>query len=335
MQKLKVYNPKTVEKMISRRSGEIKFGEEITFLNDVSDLEKSRSKFVIFGIPEDLGVRANHGRPGTAHAWEDFLQAFLNIQKTQYLDPSEVIFLGEINTSEEMEKAGNLDVSDPNYFAKLGDLVEKIDSAVSEVVEVIICAGKIPVIIGGGHNNAYGNLQGMSLALQQPVNVLNIDAHTDLRHPGHRHSGNGFSYAFKNGYLQKYSVYGLQQNYTPQYIYDQEQESDQIKFTFFEDVHTKDLKMTFLEDLEFVKKEPFGVELDCDMVVNFPSSAVSPSGFTVDQVRYFMQLAGNEKNCRYLHICEAMPSEHFATGKALSFFVTDFIKAKINADHPV
>ena len=335
MQKLKMYGPKTVEKMISRRSGETKFGEEISFLENLADLQKSKSKFVIFGIPEDLGVRANHGKPGTADAWADFLQAFLNIQKTQYLEPSEVILLGEINTSEEMEKAGNLDVSDPNYFAKLGDLVEKIDSAVSEVVEVIISAGKTPIIIGGGHNNAYGNLKGVSRALKQPVNVINIDAHTDLRQLEHRHSGNGFSYAFKKGYLQKYSVYGLQQNYTPQYIYEQKQESDQIKFTFFEDLHPKDPKIPFLEDLEFAKKEPFGLDLDCDAIANFPSSAVSPSGFTVDQVRHFLKLAGNEKNCRYLHICEAMPSERFSTGKALSFFVTDFLKAKLNADHTV
>lgn len=29
-------------------------------------LKESDAKFVLFGIPEDIGVRANHGRPGAA-----------------------------------------------------------------------------------------------------------------------------------------------------------------------------------------------------------------------------------------------------------------------------
>ena len=36
------------------------------------------------------------------------------------------------------------------------------------LVNQIVRAGKIPVIIGGGHNNAYGNIKGSALALGKP-----------------------------------------------------------------------------------------------------------------------------------------------------------------------
>lgn len=80
--------------------------------------------------------------------------------------------------------------------------MEKIDAVVAETVKKILSAGKIPITIGGGHNNAFGIIKGASEAFEKPVNVLNIDAHTDLRKLEHRHSGNGFSFALKKGFYR-------------------------------------------------------------------------------------------------------------------------------------
>jgi formiminoglutamase len=33
-------------------------------------LQNSEAKYVIIGIPEDIGIRANFWRPGAASAWE-------------------------------------------------------------------------------------------------------------------------------------------------------------------------------------------------------------------------------------------------------------------------
>jgi formiminoglutamase len=43
----------------------------------------------------------------------------------------------------------------------------------------IIKLGKIPIIIGGGHNNAYGNIKGSALA-KGKLNAINFDAHSIL-----------------------------------------------------------------------------------------------------------------------------------------------------------
>lgn len=326
MKTIRIFDRRLLSKYTSARKGETKLGEKIGVIPALDSLEKYSAKFVIFGIPEDIGVRANHGKAGTSAAWESFLKAFLNVQVNRYLDPENLILLGEINTSQEMEKATKIDLSDPNYHQKLGDLVEKIDQKVSEVVKAIVSAGKIPLIIGGGHNNAFGNIKGTSEALQQAINVINIDAHTDLRTTDYRHSGNGFSFALKNGFLRRYSIYGLHENYTPQYIFEEMEGSENLKFSLFEDLE-KDHFSTFSEALNFVNSEKFGLELDCDAIANFPSSAVSPIGFSLNETRLLLKRAAKEKNCTYLHICEASENGSFPTGKALSYFITDFIKA--------
>ncbi|MHA6280242.1 formimidoylglutamase [Salinimicrobium sp. CAU 1759] len=331
MSQLKFYSEKQISKFISTRPGEIKLGETIQFASGLEDLEKTQAKFVLFGIPEDIGVRANYGKPGTSNAWQEFLKSFLNVQENRFNSGTNILLLGEVNTSALMQKAGNIDVSDPNYVQKLGDLVEQLDSAVSEVVKKVILAGKFPVIIGGGHNNAFGNIKGASEALEQSINVLNIDAHTDLRQLEHRHSGNGFSYAFKKGFLERYSVFGLHQNYTPQYIFKEMDASEAFHYSMFEEFSRHNHKNIFKEHLNFVHGKKFGLELDCDAIANFPSSAISPSGISLEEARVLLREAANEKNCCYLHICEAVAVDQFPTGKALSYLVADFLKERQHA----
>jgi formiminoglutamase len=331
MSQLKFYSEKQIFKLISTRPGETKLGEKIQLAASRNDLEKTAAEFVIFGIPEDIGVRANYGKPGTSNAWQEFLKSFLNVQENRFNSGTNVLLLGEINTSGLMQKAGNIDVSDPNYVQKLGDLVEQLDSAVSEVVKKVILAGKFPVIIGGGHNNAFGNIKGAWEALGNPINVLNIDVHTDLRQLEHRHSGNGFSYALKNGFLERYSVFGLHQNYTPQYIFEKMDTSQAFQYSLFEELPKHKRTETFDDHLDFVNGKKFGLELDCDAIANFPSSAISPSGFSLDEARTLLREAAKEKNCCYLHLCEAVATEQFPTGKALSYLVTDFLKARQHA----
>ena len=79
------------------------------------------------------------------------------------------------------------------------------DHTVSTVVRRITELGSIPVVIGGGHNNAYGCLKGSSEAKERSINCLNIDAHTDLRSTEGEHSGNGFAYS--RGWLHGQLLY--------------------------------------------------------------------------------------------------------------------------------
>jgi len=327
MNKFTLYQPEHIASFLNIREGETKFGQHIEFINSFDQLENHPAMFVLFGIPEDIGVSANQGKAGASKTWNDFLKTFLNIQHNQHNRPENLILLGHVDCEELNKKAFWLSEDHENYFQEMGKLVEQLDLVVTEVVRKIKDAGKIPICIGGGHNNAYGMIKGCSLALEKPINVFNIDAHSDLRKLEHRHSGNGFTYVNEEGYFDKYYIYGLQKNYTPQYIFDLMDSNKSIKYMLFEDC----LHLTSLDKLvkmksgfDFLKNE-FALELDCDVIENFNSSAITPSGFTFSEIRSFIKLARKLK-VHYFHICEASTSDSPLVAKALAYLVSDFIR---------
>lgn len=323
--KLVFYNKDSISHFISKRQGETKFGEEIVFVDSFEALETSSAKYVLFGIPEDIGVRANHGKPGASTAWKAFLPAFLNIQKNRFNTPKNCMLLGEIDCGDLMEKANSINPKEKDYHQKLGLLVSELDERVAATVENIHSSGKTPVIIGGGHNNAYGNIRGLSKSLGKPIDVLNIDAHTDLRKTDYRHSGNGFSFAMEEGFLNKYAVFGLHKNYTPEYILEAQEISKNIFFDYFEDMlllSPQEKAASFQQSMDFLGS-PFGLEIDCDTIENMESSAKTPSGFSLNEIRGFVQMA-KKKNPLYLHLCEASARNSPLTGKALAYLVSDF-----------
>lgn len=332
MNLLKIYSEKDVVSFIKKRAGEIKFGEKVNFVETLDDLKNHSAKYVLLGIPEDIGVRANYGNPGTSKAWEAALGSLLNIQHNHLTSVENVLLLGEIDCETQMKQAITISKEENHYAEKLGELVTQIDHKVSEVVKLIIEAGKFPIIIGGGHNNSYGNLKGVSEALQKPINCINFDAHTDFRSLEHRHSGNGFSYAFEEGFLNKYFIFGLHRNYTSEAVFNSiEKNSERVKFNLFEAI-TIQQKISFSEAMKeaenFCSNENFGIELDMDAIEMMGSSAISPSGFTLSEARKFVSYFSKNANARYLHICEGSPSAGLfpnQVGKAIAYLVSDII----------
>ncbi|MGO2101458.1 MAG: formimidoylglutamase [Psychroflexus halocasei] len=323
---LKLYTTAVYDKYTKIRVGETKFGEELSPIQQIEDLASHHAKFVVLGVPENIGIRVNHGNSNAHKAWESFLASFLNIQVNAHNNAHDVLLLGEIITQDYMQQAENMKM--PEDADQMGKLVEQIDDDLSKIIKLIIDADKIPIVIGGGHNNAFGMIKGTHLALEKPINVINIDAHTDFRRLENRHSGNGFSYAKSKAYLDKYFVFGLHKNYTSEAIFKEFDDSKSLKYELYEDLEhltTLDKTVRFKSALNFVQQN-FGLELDCDAIQDFPSSAQSPSGFSMPEVRTFIKIARKSK-CQYLHICEAAPHETMQVGKAISYFVSDFIRA--------
>ena len=342
MENITLLSQNELAKITNHRSGEIKFGEKIITIpkdaNVIDFITNSDAKFVLLGIPEDIGVRANLGRAGAASAYESALQSLANIQHNKFCKGSNLIVLGQLNVSEEMEKAQNLDLSSKENRKELFKLVEKLDVEVSHIIHQICSTGKIPIIVGGGHNNAYGNIKGLALAKGKPVNTINFDAHTDFRILEGRHSGNGFSYAFEDGFLKKYFVFGLHENFVSKSVFNTLKElTSRVKYVTYEEVDVKREKNFEIElenALNFIKNEPFGVELDLDAIPNIPSSAMTLSGFSVDKARHFVYYFGKHQNASYFHICEGAPElddsiNNHLTGKLIASLITDFMKAKI------
>lgn len=341
MENIVLLNQNELAKITNHRSGEVKYGEKIITVpkdtNIVDFISNSEAKFVLFGITEDIGVRANLGRLGTASAYESTLKSLVNIQHNKFCKGNNLLILGHLNITSEIEAAKKLDARNKEERKELFLLVEKIDKEVSHVVHQIINAGKIPIIIGGGHNNAYGNIKGLALAKGKPVNVINFDAHTDFRILEGRHSGNGFSYAFEDGFLKKYFIFGLHENFVSKSVFNTLKElNSRVKYVTYEEIEVKREK-NFEDELKnalgFIKNEPFGIELDLDAIPNIPSSAMTLSGFSVDKARHYIYYCGKHQNASYLHICEGAPDlddskNNHLTGKLIATMVTDFIKSK-------
>src|SRR5690606_35168641 len=123
--------------------------------------------------------------------------------------------------------------------SKVRSFVEIIDKDVTNLVSSIVKAGKTPIIIGGGHNNAYGNIKGCSLAKNEKINVVNFDAHSDFRAEEGRHSGNGFSYAFAEGFLKNYFIFGLHENYTSDTLFKTIKKIKSIKYNTYEAIEVR------------------------------------------------------------------------------------------------
>ncbi|MCK6609182.1 MAG: arginase, partial [Flavobacterium sp.] len=148
----------------------------------------------------------------------------------------------------------------------------------------------------------------------------------------------GFSYAFEDGFLKKYFVFGLHENFVSKSVFNTLKElTSRVKYVTYEEVEVKREKNfeTELENaLNFIKNEPFGVELDLDAIPNIPSSAMTLSGFSVDKARHFTYFFGKHQNASYFHICEGAPAlddskNNHLTGKLIASLITDFMKAKV------
>ncbi|MFY0714702.1 formimidoylglutamase [Seonamhaeicola sp. NFXS20] len=336
MDKLILFNNTYKNKLLNKRVGESKFGQHVKLLTRISNIYEQLKNLdvthVIFGIPEDIGVFANQGNTGAAKAWEATLKNLLNIQSNKYNKAKKLLILGHLDFSDEINQISKLDNSKKGNLKIARDIVSDIDKHVTFLINQIVLAGKKPIIIGGGHNNAYGNIKGTSLAFNKPINVVNFDAHADFRPEEGRHSGNGFSYAFAEGFLNKYFAFGLHENYNSDKTFTTLSKVKAVKYNTYESIEVRqelDFNTQMQRALKHVSKDIFGIEIDCDAIENIPSSAMTPSGFTVSKTRKFVNFFGKHENAQYLHICEAAPKRktEAQVGKLISYLITDFIKA--------
>lgn len=322
MEALKIYGKAEISALINSREGEVKLGAQVAVFSSWEALKDSTARFVLLGIPEDIGVRANHGIAGAATAWLPALKALLNLQSTDYLPGTDLMVLGHFNFDDPLTTA----------IADLENAVSQIDEQVYPVIQKIIEAGKTPIVIGGGHNNAYPILKGCALGFNRAIDVLNIDAHADLRPTHGRHSGNGFSYALQHGFLQNYAIFGLHQNYNNRAILAEIVENPMVHAVFFDDLLKLEATyQTALSPLLATLNNETGLEIDLDCIAHVLSSAFTPSGFQINDIRRI--ILQSKKKFAYMHVCEgaAQMSDgrtSAGTAKTIAYLISDFIKAQ-------
>lgn len=335
MAQLHLYTQDDLNGILQVRAAETRLGERIVLPGsaDPDILRSFSGRFVLLGIPEDIGVRANNGIGGAHTAWSSFLASFLHIQHTSGFPGEAFLLLGAFGFSDWMEACRDAGAT------TLREFTARIDELVYPVVRNIVDAGKIPVVIGGGHNNAYPLLKGSAAALGKPLHAVNLDAHADFRIMEGRHSGNGFRYAYAEGLLEKYAMLGLHEAYNSQSVVDELRAlPDRLLPLFWEDIFLRE-KTSWREALEqaldFVSDGAFGAELDVDCIEDVLSSAATPVGIRAQQAMQYLYRCGQEPGSVYLHLPEGVTERadgrHSATtGKLLSYLVQAFARGVLD-----
>ena len=311
----------TLEIFTSIRDNETKIGQNAS-IDGFSD----KVNYVILGIEEDMGPQANGGLPGSKNGFKAFLQRFLNMQANRFLSGEQIAFIGKIEQK-----------VDFSAIEEAREHVARLDELVFETLRPFVEAGKIPIVIGGGHNNAYPLIKTISTVLKEKMQVVNLDPHADCRALEGRHSGNPFSYAKSNEFLEDYTVLGLHKAYNSEFLLSY-LDSNEFQYTFFDDyignpeLYRKDI-LDLAEELD--DSTAIGIELDLDSIQYMPSSAYSPSGISIEDARFYMRIMGSVDNVRYVHLPEGAPKnneEEKVIGKTLAYLVWEFLYAQTKID---
>jgi formiminoglutamase len=155
------------------------------------------ARVVIVGFPVDEGVRRNSGRPGAAVAPTAIRESLFRLtpDAEQFHEFCDLI----------------------RHTADLGDVqstgdLEADQAALGSVIGPHLAGGAVAVILGGGHETAFGHFLGY-VGNERRVNVLNWDAHPDVRplQEGRGHSGSPFRQMLEHpsGLCAGYTVAGL------------------------------------------------------------------------------------------------------------------------------
>jgi formiminoglutamase len=85
----------------------------------------------------------------------------------------------------------------------------------------------------------------------------------------------------------------------------------------------------------FLQKHPCGIELDMDSIIDYPTSAVTSTGWNTTEARSILHQCSTLLSSVYLHITEgslglASEQERSAKAKYIAYLVSDFIKSSGN-----
>jgi formiminoglutamase len=141
----------------------------------------------LLGIPDDTGVRLNHGRPGAAQGPDAFRAALARYGAAQPAgEPWPRVF-----------DAGNV-VASPT----LDETHARVTTATAALLE----SGLLPVAIGGGHDHTFPLVRAVAQEFG-PMTGVYFDAHLDVRET--EGSGMAFRRLVECGHARALHVYGF------------------------------------------------------------------------------------------------------------------------------
>ncbi|TKG97197.1 formimidoylglutamase [Puteibacter caeruleilacunae] len=252
----------------------IQYWHQLIEMQDAQRLEAPvfDESITLIGYVSDEGVRRNHGRIGACKGPEALRDRLAKLPV--HFDSKRVIDLGDIVSID-----GNM---------------EACQKMLSDVVCATLKMKSFPIIIGGGHDLAYGHFKGISKYLKDSANkkigIINFDAHFDLR-PVAEQSNSGTPFyqilsEFKDSdFTPEYFAIGIQQQSNTKELF-QVANSLNINYALNYDCESSEMELKSLK----AKLKPFierndllyiTIDMDGFSSAYAPGvSAPSPLGFT-------------------------------------------------------
>jgi formiminoglutamase len=326
--------------LLSLRPNETKIGQQVYLASaeqslgqNAHDAKSAGAQFAIIAIAEDVGPRANLGRGGADDAFIASMKQFINLQSNRFLNGNQCAILGQISL--------DTSISTHATVEQLRLATAQLDDIVIAAISEIMQAGLEPIVIGGGHNNAYGLLMATKAITGLPVAAVNLDPHSDFRPREGRHSGNGFSYAAAHGALDHYHILGLHEL--------KNSEATLEQFSLFgatwhslQQIWVRrelplEAALTQIATSLNQTQLPVALELDVDSIANMPSSAATFAGIPLLDACHYVHYIAKHCSCRYAHFAETAPTCHHAgveagyrdAGQGLSELIYAYIQGRL------
>ncbi len=257
------------------------------------DSPTSPDTCAIIGFESEEGVRRNKGQLGAAKA-PDALRS--ELAKLPWKFP----------VGKRLVDVGNIQYTDTD--------LEKAQQQLGDTIATALAKKLTPIILGGGHETAYGHYLGVrqSIGEDASLGIINIDAHFDLRsYDEQPSSGTMFKQILEHDDMSSYFVVGIQRYGNTQELFDTADRLD-VKYEYEENMHIGNMdKLT--SDLEqFINQHDYVFLTLCTDVLNaaFAPGVRAPSPFGLDPsvVRSIIRTVTSHEKTLSFDISEVNPA---------------------------
>ena len=192
--------------MYSGRNSRLKnqYWHQEILVSHIDDLQNENATDIgIIGYDGDEGVKRNQGRVGARKGPKSIRNK-----------------LGKLPIHFENKK-----ITDFGDVICIDENLEDCQKALSIAIHKLITNGVLPIAIGGGHDIAYANFNGIKEALKHvsknKVGIINFDAHFDLRAVETQpNSGTPFHQILSENTNVSYFAIGIQQQSNPKELFE-------------------------------------------------------------------------------------------------------------------
>ncbi|CED60666.1 Formimidoylglutamase-Formiminoglutamase-Formiminoglutamate hydrolase [Moritella viscosa] len=150
----------------------MRFHQKVILIGE-NDQLTNQAGVVLLGFACDEGVKRNKGRVGAVQAPDLIRKALANMAWHH------AVAIDTGNSTSTLVDAGNIYCNDTDLAASQKELANHVETALNQQNKVMV--------LGGGHEIAWGTFQGLAQHFQNAsiskpkIGIINFDAHFDLR----------------------------------------------------------------------------------------------------------------------------------------------------------